>query len=174
MNLLITTIAAGDLYLNFAAIYIYSIKKYYPDYNIKIYSWDSIPNNVLEILKLINCENCIIEKDFSMYEKITPVISSLRWLYDYKDVKDYDYVFTGDIDFFICTDFPSLLKHHLTNCYINNLPYSNSIRNGTYRLGGLHFYEVLEYYKKCNNKIIEFRDKLKNKDYSILRNIKVN
>lgn len=174
MKLLFTTVAFGDLYLNFAAIYIYSIKKAYPDCDVKIYTGDKIPNNVKNILKLTNLENCLIEKDFSMFEREIPVISSLRWLYDYKDVKDYDCVYTGDVDFFICHDsvYPELLEYHLNNCRINNLPYSNIVRPKSYRVSGLHFYKVEDYYNKANDKIQEFKKKLKNKNYSILRHPK--
>jgi hypothetical protein len=172
LSFLISTIVGGDLYLNFAPIYIYSIKKAYPDYNIKIYSWDKLNKNIKEILKIINCEECIIEKDFVEFEKDIKVIKATRWLYEYEDIKNYDFIFTGDIDFFICYENINLLNHHLNFCNKYNLCYSNRVRRNTFRLTGLHFYKVNEYYSKCNDVIEEFRNKLKKRDYSIFRNEK--
>lgn len=174
MKFLISTIIGGDLYLNFAPIYIYSLKKAYPNYDIKIYSWDRINNNLKSILKFINSEDSIIEKDFSMFEKDIKIIKATRWLYEYEDIKNYDFVFTGDIDFFICKENISLLDFHLNFCNKYNTCYSNRVRRNTFRLTGLHFYKVDEYYSFCNDIINEFRDRLINKDYSIFRNIESN
>jgi hypothetical protein len=169
MNFLITTIAGGNLYLNFAAIYIYSLKKAYPNYDIKIYSWDKIPKNISDILKSLDLEDCLIEKDFYGINKSIKNIKAMRWLYQYKDIKNYDHVFTGDIDFCMIEEKPSLLDQHLKFCEMHNLPYSNRVRARSYRLGGLHFYKVQEYYDACGNIIDDFRKKLINNDYSIFR-----
>lgn len=142
MSFLITTIVAGELYLNFAPVYIYSLKKSYPDYDIKIYSWDKIPKNIKEILKDINCEDCLIEIDLPI-AKTPNNIKASRFLYTH-DLK-YNYIFVGDIDFFICPEIPSLLDHHLDFCNTHNLSYSNRVRSGTKRLTGLHFYKTADY-----------------------------
>lgn len=49
MKFLITTIVGGDLYQNFVPVYIYSLKKAYPDYDIRIYSWDKIKPSIKAI-----------------------------------------------------------------------------------------------------------------------------
>lgn len=171
---LISTVVAGNLYQNFAPIYIYSIKKAYPTYNIKIFNWGKIPKNISNILKSLNLENCLVEKNFDGFKKTPQNIKALRWLYQYKDIKDYFAVFTGDIDFFIVEENPSLLDQHLSFCETQKLPYSNRVRAKSCRLTGLHFYKVEEYYNACGNVIDYFRDKLKKNDTSIFRHPKSN
>ena len=142
MSFLITTVVSGELYQNFAPVYIYSLKKAYPEYSVKIYSWGKIPKNIKEILIDINCEDCFIEVDYPI-DKTPNNTKAARWLYTHDE--NYDYIFVGDIDFFICSETPSLLEHHLNFCKEQNLPYSNRVRAGTKRLTGLHFYKTDSY-----------------------------
>jgi len=174
MKFLITTIVGGNLYQNFTPIYIYSVKKAYPNCSVKIYSWDRILTNVKNILKDINCEDNLIYKDFGNISKCTQNIKAMRWLYQYEDIKDFDVVFTGDIDFFIVEENPSLLDQHLNFCETQNLPYSNRVRAKSHRLTGLHFYKIEEYYNACSNVIDEFRERLCKGDNRIFRHPKSN
>jgi len=148
----------GD-YSKFIPFYIYSILKSYPEYYVKVFLRESLPEKERKCIELIrerlssNFE--IKENYYSNFKLSDSTMRVLRFLIPYEEFKEFENVYIGDVDFLIVKETPSILERHLKHCEKIGLPYSNVIRRGTKRLTGLHFIRVKEYYSKMN-KIIKY------------------
>ncbi|SCG83247.1 hypothetical protein DW1_1677 [Proteiniborus sp. DW1] len=166
-----------DDYSKFIPFYIYSILKSYPEYYVKVFLRESLPESERRCMELIkeelSCNFEIKENYYSDFRFSDTTMRVLRFLIPYEEFKEFENVYIGDVDFLIVRETPSILDGHLKHCERIGLPYSNEIRPGTKRLSGLHFFKVKEYYSKMN-KIIEYY--LNNSDelYRIMNKLKSN
>lgn len=150
----IITYVVGEKYQEFIPVYIYSITKSYPDYNIIIFCGEELRKNVKESLSLIKEQSkfTIIEDYLSFnVNSLTVRVSSMskRWLLYSEDFENYEYIYIGDIDIFINKETPSLLDQHLIHCETIGLDYSNVVRRSHYnRVSGLHFVKREPYFSK--------------------------
>ena len=153
-KLCITTYVTGKEYQEFIPVFIYSIFKSYPHYNIIIFCGEYLDNSVIKNLNLIEkiCDYKIIENYLpNNPKKISNRVSSMskRWLIYCDDFVDYEYLYIGDIDIAILKENPELLIQHKIHCNTINLPYSNVRRRShDNRVTGLHFIKTREYFNK--------------------------
>jgi hypothetical protein len=156
-------VVVNKKYENYIPYFCFFTLKSYPDYFIKIFSVDSISEEIKDVLfKTCNIEKIsIIENFFKNLPKSNQELKTFRWLIPNEYFKDYDYVYIGDVDMLICKEAPGILEQHINHCNINCLPYSNCIRPNTNRLSGLHFFKVNEYCKFVDETIKKYKDLLK-------------
>ncbi|MCR2823820.1 hypothetical protein [Lederbergia panacisoli] len=132
----IATYVYGEKYQSFIPIYIYSILKSYPDYYIRIYVDNKLLSNVKEQLALLNkLGDFEVVENFHTKLKISPELKSIeqvsrcfRWLMHDEIFLEFDSIYIGDIDIFICRENPGLYEQHIKHCEFLNLPYSNCVR----------------------------------------------
>lgn len=162
----------GKKYQGWIPLYVYSIVRNYPQYDIVI-CLDSILNpavrNMLnEDLNNANyriIENTELEQEYCDSDMIK---RCYRWLWNNEEVTNkYEYIYIGDIDMYIEKEEPSLLRQHVDDMKNTGLIYSNSLRlrfrdyiyatksvkcahNYLMRLSGLHFVKSRDYYKKVS------------------------
>lgn len=162
--LCISVFVFGD-YTRYIPYYIYTMLRSYPDYYVKVFSRDRLPNNVKTCLDLIKqkvSSNFEIKQQYMRNIKLPDpqVGKALKYIMPYDEYAEFDNVYIGDVDFIIIKEKPSLLEGHLKNCKRSGLPYSNQVRPNTKRLTGLHFFRVDNYYKKMNPVIEHYRNHL--------------
>ncbi len=164
-------------YTKFIPFYIYTILKSYPEYYVKVFLRESLPENEKKCIDLIreklsnNFE--IKENYYSNFRFSDSTMRVLRFLIPYDEFKEFENVYIGDVDFLIVEEATSILEGHLKHCENIGLPYSNEIRIGTKRLSGLHFFKVKEYYSKMN-KIIEYYMNNIDELYRLMNKLKSN
>lgn len=152
-KLLFVTTTAGVKYLEYALVYIYSIKRAYPEYDIMIYSWDDV-EPIKNKLKLLNAEKCVKKIAFP-YEGNVKNYAKSRFLLGKHYFKNYKYAYIGDVDFFICKESQSILNLHLSRLKETGFCYSNEVRANMKRLTGLHFIDVERYFMNVESERIK-------------------
>lgn len=168
-SLCVATYASGREYLEFIPVYIYSILKSYPDYEIVIFCGETLPDNIRNSLNCIEWMG-----SFTVVEGYLDHISSKfdkrnaaackRWFIYSEKFKEYKYIYIGDIDVFVLPEDVSIHEQHLRHCETINLDYSNVRRhaNGK-KLSGLHFIKT-EAYLESMLPVVEKYKKLYNND----------
>jgi|LGVF01.1.fsa_nt_gb hypothetical protein len=166
-SLCVATYASGREYLEFIPVYIYSILKAYPDYEVVIFCAEILPDNIRNSLSYIEGMGAFsVEEGYLKHvpsgfdKKISAACK--RWFVYSQKFKEYKYLYIGDIDVFILPEETPIHEQHLKHCEAIDLDYSNVRRraNGK-RLSGLHFIKteaylermlpVVEKYKKLYN-----------------------
>ena len=84
MKICLTTFVQGHLYQEYLPMLIYSIGKAYPEYDVKIFLHDTLRDDLRPALDKMN----------------SLVARSLRWVLWDESFRDYDYLYTIDIDMF--------------------------------------------------------------------------
>lgn len=167
------TAASGPLYEGFVPIYIYSIRTAYPSAFVKVFFRRGVSprmrRSLAALSSLGNFE--VVEDAFADYPEAN--IATCRFLIREEDLKDFDHVYFGDVDFFILREEPSLLDQHLAHCRVLGTPYSNIVRpaydraagrhveGATERLTGLHFVQREPYFAAMTPIIERYRSVLK-------------
>jgi hypothetical protein len=128
----------GENYQQFIPLYIYSILRNYPDYFVYIKVDREINSTIKKQLSLLPNTDMfkIVEGDntslISFNKKISDRSKLKRnatWLFYDDYFAEFEYLYIGDIDVFICREYPSLLEQHIEHCKVLNLPYSNFVRS---------------------------------------------
>lgn len=127
-----TTFIHGKKYQTFIPLFIYSVKKAYPEYDIILFISGRLCKNIrkqLEMLKPLGKfevrENQLTELKIS-----TPFEArTARWILPYEALKQFEYVYVVDIDIFYIKEPIPLHKQHLMHMKFLDLPFSNIIRN---------------------------------------------
>jgi len=167
-KLCITTYVSGEAYQEFIPVFLFSIYKSYPQYDVTIFCGEKIKSNVKTNLSLLQdlFDFKVIENYMSYVPtSLTPRVSSMskRWLLYSDDFLNYEYVYIGDIDIFILQESPDLLAQHLIHCDTIGLDYSNVIRkSGSPRITGLHFVKRKPYYDKMLPVIHKYTELMEN------------
>jgi|GEM_PF-1829588 len=160
----------GD-YTRFIPFYIYSMLTSYPDFGIKIFTQGTLSESESDCLKLLDRRftgSFEIRTNYMRKLALPPadptnrakIKKALRWLIPYRELKNFQNVYIGDVDFLIVKESPGMLEAHLDHCKTTGLPYSNAIRPGTHRLSGLHFFRTEEYYAKMTPVIEHYMNHL--------------
>jgi len=169
-SLCITTYVSGKNYQDFIPIFIFSLSKAYPEYDVIIFIGEVLNENVKKSLSLLEkkINFKIIENYLSFVpNSLTPRVSIMakRWLLYTDDFVQYDYIYIGDIDVFILKENPSLLDQHIIHCKTIGLNYSNIIRKSHYnRITGLHFFNREPYFDKMLPVIDKYTQLMKNNE----------
>lgn len=136
-KLCIATHVYGEKYQGFIPMYIYSILKSYPQYSVYIYVDKFLLPDIKQQLVLLEnmgdfkvFENCNVKSGLiNKAYNFSHIPMSLRWLEYDSSFEEFEAVYLGDIDIFICKEEPGLYEQHMRHCEYLNLPYSNCIRN---------------------------------------------
>ncbi len=167
----------GD-YSRYIPYYVYSILKSYPEYYVIVFYMGHLSESEKESLNRIKDQ---LSSNFEIKEGYykhldylnRKIKKALRFLIPYKEFKEFENVYIGDVDFLILNEKPGLLQEHLEHSKKIGLPFSNKIRNHSKRLTGLHFIRTDAYYSKMETVISSYLnniDKL-TKDFKTLKNI---
>lgn len=165
-DLCIITWVYGKKYQGWIPIFVYSIKKNYPEYDIKIFLDQRLSigiKNMLSKFGLLDSVD-IIENTIEVreYTYLTDMEKRCcRWLVTGDSRLDkYEYIYVGDIDIYIVKEKNTLKEQHIDHLkqvqgiYSNalRLTISDYIKNKNYRnkshllrLTGLHFFKNKEY-----------------------------
>jgi len=142
-KLLISSVV-DEKYQYYIPLFVLSLTRAYPEYDIKLFTHGTIAPEVKEALKIAggNCE--LVPGVFKGWvkHKYSPI--SWRFLVPRNHYAGYDYVYVTDIDMMIIKEKISLLKFHTAEMKKTSLCYSNSLRNAKHWRGhqsftGLHF-----------------------------------
>lgn len=117
-----TSVCTDDSYQFFIPLFVYTVKKAYPDAGVKVFVKGHLKKVTSDALKLIKSTDWEVrDKCFSGYPNQTSMTNSLRFLVGRKEFEGYDYVFVRDIDFLI---FPRKLSHmRFFSKRMESLPY---------------------------------------------------
>ena len=97
-----SSVCTDDSYQFFVPLFVYTVKRAYPDAGVKVFIKGKAKPAVQEALKLIPWGGWEVKEDcFKSYHKKPYVTNCLRFLVNEKEYKGYDYVFIKDIDFLI-------------------------------------------------------------------------
>ncbi|AST95149.1 hypothetical protein [Shouchella clausii] len=160
-SLCVTTYVFGN-YKRYIPYFVYSVLKSYPDYFVKVFSYDNLSTKETDSLERIkqHLSSSFEIKENYYTDKISKASEgkARRFLLPHAEFKGFKYAYIGDIDFLIVKEEPSLLDSHIKHCQDIGLPYSNQIRPQSRRLTGLHFFKVKEYFEKMEPVINEYID----------------
>lgn len=128
-KLAIIVYAIGKNFQHYIPIFLFSIYKSYPDYNVIIFTDCELDGNLSSQLKRIelsyNNFEIVILKEIKKYGLHNQRVKSLRWTYWYKNYFNFKYIYVGDIDIFIIKEKPTLLDQHIIHLHNLQLPISN-------------------------------------------------
>lgn len=132
----VVTYVFGEKYQGFIPLYIYSLKKLYPSYDVKIYIDGHLAQDIKEIIKKSDWdssvqiyENYVLDKmGLNTRELPLGINKALRWLIFEEEFLIYDYLYFGDIDIIFCYEQLPLHKQHINHMNYLKLPYSNVLR----------------------------------------------
>lgn len=196
----LTTFVYGDRYIAYIPFVLYSCQLAYPEYDIKIFVYGQIDNQVRQQIDIVinKDKSEVIENSYSDFEAMSPLISkTIRWILWDDRFRDYDYLYTIDIDMLYIAESIPLHEQHKQHMQYIGLPFSNIKRQREfnsfsfydlgkgfkelgikhalrclgkktieYKLTGLHFVSVEQYYSLNNLEIIKQAEKqLKNGKY---------
>lgn len=161
----------GDYY-NFIPFFIYSAKKKYFGVTIKLFFYDesaNIYNSKLRDLNEEGVEIIYLNKipvEFKANDDDTAIskaqmLKSQRWLMKSDYFKGYEYVYVSDVDILFSGN-KNLLKSFEENFQTYAYPFSNKVRfkgdKNQYRLTGLQFMKLKEYYLVIDKCIERFKE----------------
>lgn len=143
-------------YVDYLPTFIYSVKKAYPHYTIKIFLREQLPDGLRE-----KCNDAIIVEDYfknrAKQEEPGKVPYYLRFLIPYEQLEEFDRVFICDIDLLMVKEDPSLDKQLDSIMRQTGLPFANYLRNKKEswpeRFTGWHYIDVKRYFHKTKQAI---------------------
>ena len=150
-SLCIATYASGRDYIEFIPVYIYSILKSYPEYEVVVFCGEKLPANIRRSLSYIEGMGAFTVVEGSL-EYVSSTIDKRcaaackRWFVYSEKFKEYKYLYIGDIDVFILPEYAPIHEQHLKHCETIKLDYSNVRRHADgNKLSGLHFIKTEAY-----------------------------
>ncbi len=109
--MLITTIVTDDYFQLYLPLFVYVLRKNYPEYEVKTFIRGKVSSLCEEAFKVSGGAKPIsIFKDIPLKQS---TINCLRFLVPQEHFKDHEYVFFMDVDLLIFHTDPDLLKWHL-------------------------------------------------------------
>lgn len=156
-NSVCIAIYAYGAYQKYIPLYVFSIMNSYPNYSCLIFHDEDLNSSILNDLKMLNSTFGgveIVELQDEYYTLLKKIFienecrPAIRWFLPIEELKRYDYVYYGDVDFLIVPEIPSLSAQHIMHMHITELPFSNIKRKGEKRLTGLHFVKTKQYFNK--------------------------
>ena len=159
----LTTFVYGVKYQAYIPFLIYSCNKAYPEYDIRLYLYDKLDEDVKRQLDLIDANNVIImEKHFADCPKMNSLkAKSLRWVLWDDAFMEYDYLYVVDIDMLYIKEPTPLHIQHLEHMKTTGLPFDNltrcfkrhpfTIRSIGYRLKHAGLNSILKFFFSDRN-----------------------
>jgi hypothetical protein len=130
MKACFSSVCTDDSYQFFIPLFVYTVKKAYPDAGVKVFVKGELKKTVKEALVLIPYDDWQVkDKCFGGYPDKPYITSCLRFLIRKKEYKGYDYVFVRDIDFLVFSHKVSHVAYFKKR--MGRLPYSGV--RGPYR-----------------------------------------
>lgn len=129
--LLIVMFVFGDQYQEYIPLQFYSLYKNYPEYDAVVYVDRSISAKIKKTLMSIpgyGEKYQIIRANIRPSEISSQMMKAYRWLIHYSIFDQYEYIYIGDIDIFICKEQLPLHEQHIKHMNAQKLCYSNVIR----------------------------------------------
>ena len=138
-KLCITTYVFGDKYKNYIPLFIYSIKKNYPEYGVVVFCKGNLSNSIKKQLEKIQVlgDFKIVENKFDDVNHDVPRGASLRWLLWDEKFIEYDSIYIADIDIFYCKEDIGIYEQHKQHSKLINKPFSNIVRRIEYKNIGI-------------------------------------
>jgi len=124
MRVCVATVCSADSFQYFIPVFIYSLKKAYPDYGIKIFLRGWLNSDVKEALKLVEGDYDIYEGSFSNYPTHVSTCNTLRHLLPANRFKNFDLLYITDIDFIFFQHKPSLGRYFQKRIEETGEPYA--------------------------------------------------
>lgn len=175
-----SSVCTNDSYSYYIPLFIYTVKRAYPEYGVKVFVIGKLKPPVKEALNLIPYDGWeVVENSFMSYPNGGSASNSLRFLVRKEQYKGYDYVFVKDIDFLI-------FRHKPTHgeCFIKRMknlpyfgvrgPYTRPRRYAVNRIGwkgnftrvagGSFAFHVRSWYTKAGSALDKYRRLLKHRE----------
>jgi hypothetical protein len=125
--LCVTTVVFGERYQEFIPLFLYSLLRAYPEYEIILFVNGRIAPRlrpVLDGLRKLGFfeirENYLSGLNLTGYRGM-----ATRWLVYDSRFTEFEALYAGDIDILILPESPKLHEQHNTHCQVIGLPYSN-------------------------------------------------
>ena len=152
-------------YHHYIPLFIYCLKKNYPEYHVKIFVHGDVESEIFDALKMLPYNFDLIPNVFAGYTNGKYNVISWRFVVPPEHYEGFDYVYITDIDMMILKEDVSLLNFHLNEMGETGLCYSNSLRNkhhwkGGESLTGLHFVSQ-QWFEKTEKSRVSFAELLR-------------
>lgn len=138
-KVLIATTASDDEFQYYVPMFIYTCKRAYPAYDVKVFCVGELRQPIRAILnKMRKLKWChdeweVLENQFQEVRKFRPAtVSSMRWILPDEIVSRYDYMYLTDADFLIFGHNPTLKAHMVGIMDSTNQCYAGA-RSAMYR-----------------------------------------
>ncbi len=154
---------SGEKYSWYIPLFLYFLKRAYPEYFCLIAYKTTISPEVYTSIKMLDGVNAkIYENVFRDYPQERGLRSFLRWVMYFEDFRHFDYICIGDIDIMFVRENPSYLERHLSIMKKYGLIYSNTfdVPQRGKRMSGIHFFETSSYFEKMLPVMEKYRHKL--------------
>ena len=126
----LTTFIYGERYQAYIPFLVYSCQVSYPEYDIILFVYGKLSENVRRSLEIISVNNCrVIEHCFDDCQKMTSLKSmALRWVLWDDCFMDYDYLYVVDIDMIYQRENMPLHEQHKMHMQTTGLAFDNMRR----------------------------------------------
>ncbi len=132
----VVTYVFGKKYQSFIPLYIYSVLRAYPEYDVFIYTDSKLDEICKKQLKTIKHMGRFYIRDIDNLNcKITNkalknlnISKAMRWFLWEEEFFSYEAIYCGDIDIFVCKEEAGIFEQHMKHCDSLGLPYSNYVR----------------------------------------------
>lgn len=126
----LTTFIYGIKYQAYIPFLVYSCNKSYPEYDIRLYLYENLDENVKKQVDLVNAPNLTIkERHFSDCPNMNPLkAKSLRWVLWDDAFMNYDYLYVVDIDMLYIKEPTPLHVQHVEHMKTTGLSFDNLAR----------------------------------------------
>ncbi len=131
IKLCMTSFVFGRKYQDYIPLFVYSIKRSYPNYDVFIFLDKHIVNEVKNQLSIINTEGVFIIENYTSNVdfNLSPLHgAAMRWVLWDDRFWNYDYLYTADIDMFYCQEIEGLAEQHIEHMKTINKNFSNVMR----------------------------------------------
>ena len=134
----LTTFIYGIKYQAYIPFLVYSCNKSYPEYDIRLYLYENLDENVKKQVDLVNAPNLTIkERHFSDCPNMNPLkAKSLRWVLWDDAFMNYDYLYVVDIDMLYIKEPTPLHVQHVEHMKTTGLSFDNesNIISGAFKI----------------------------------------
>ena len=131
MKVCLTTVVSDDLFQYYIPLFVYTAKKAYPNYGVKIFLRGRLNKHVRKLLndmkklRMCNPHFQVYEDYFLKYPKRISICNTLRHLLPADKFEKYDYLYITDIDFLIFRHEPTLGRYFQKRIEKTKLPYAS-------------------------------------------------
>lgn len=130
--LCVVAFAAGEKYIQYLPLFVYSLKRAYPEYGVRVFGVEDMDAKTKKALRLINHGDFEYIKlklnNTNLSLKFKKLIRWVLLLEDYIDIRKYEYVYYSDVDIFFLKDELGLVLPHVKHMEFISLPFSNTCR----------------------------------------------